>query len=197
MISAMCTTSQLISFFLLFALINLASAADKATVFGSTEADVSGLIGILYDLKQTQTRKRTSVDTEGYWGVLDQFLSEAWNESVLNQYFRATRPLYATQIFIPQIKADAAPKAFGVGDIVSASQWLVHYKGQVSAPRSGTFRFVGYSSELGSCSHQRVAGKGSHQQGVKQNSMGFERTRGPLGRERQNAKRGLDHVQSR
>ncbi|NJL70283.1 MAG: hypothetical protein HC888_01130 [Candidatus Competibacteraceae bacterium] len=88
------------------------------------------------------------MDTEGYWGILDEFLSSGWNEAVLNRYFRATRPLYATQIYVPEIKADAAPRAFGVGDIVSPSLWLIHYKGQVSPPRNGTFRFVGYCDDI-------------------------------------------------
>ncbi|HEY5792712.1 MAG TPA: hypothetical protein VIS74_05395, partial [Chthoniobacterales bacterium] len=71
-----------------------------------------------------------------------------WNESVLENYYRASQPLYTTQIFIPSMGADAAPKAFGVGKIVQPRLWMAHYKGQVVPPSAGKWRFWGMADNL-------------------------------------------------
>ncbi len=123
-------------------------AAEETSVFGSSKASKSALIGILYDLKQSQDRKPLPMDIPMYGKVVNEFLSKDWDESVLNRYFRATRPLYATQVFVPLINASAAPRAFDVEKIVKPSYWLIHYKGQVSAPTDGEWRFWGDGEEV-------------------------------------------------
>ena len=117
-------------------------------MFGSSKASKTALIGILYDLKQSQDRKPLPMDIPMYGRVVNEFLSKDWDESVLNRYFRATRPLYATQVFVPLISASAAPRAFDVEKIVKPSYWLIHYKGQVSAPGDGEWRFWGDGEEV-------------------------------------------------
>lgn len=116
--------------------------------FGSSEVSSAAMVGILYDLKQDQARKPVKMDIPAYGRLVDEFISKGWDEGVLNRYFRAARPLYTTQIFIPLISANAAPKAFEVENIVKPMFWLVHYKGQVSAPTSGAWRFWGYGEEV-------------------------------------------------
>jgi len=123
-------------------------AEPETSVFGSRQASQAALIGILYDLKQTQERKPVPMDIKTYGSVVDEFLSKGWDESVLNRYFRAARPLYTRQIFIPLISADSAPRAFGVEKIVQPSFWLIHYKGQVAAPSDGFWRFWGDGEEV-------------------------------------------------
>jgi hypothetical protein len=122
--------------------------AQEESVFGNATASEMALIGILYDLKQGQDRKSKQMDIRTYHKVIDEFLSKGWDESVLNRYYRVTRPLYTTQLFIPLINASAAPKAFGVENIVKPSFWLIHYKGQVSAPSDGEWRFWGDGEEV-------------------------------------------------
>lgn len=138
--------------FLALALLALLPAtqarAQAPTVFGSTEVRGSSLIGILYDLKQDQARKPMKMDIPAYGKLVDEFIASNWDESVLNRYFRAARPLYTTQVFIPHMSAGAAPKAFEVENIVKPMFWLIHYKGQVSAPASGEWRFWGYGEEV-------------------------------------------------
>ncbi|MEI6339601.1 MAG: hypothetical protein WCQ57_13615 [Verrucomicrobiota bacterium] len=123
-------------------------AEPETSVFGSRQASQTALIGNLYDLKQTQEHKPVPMNIKTYGSVVDEFLSKDWDESVLNKYFRATRPLYTTQIFIPLISADSAPRAFGVEKIVQPSFWLIHYKGQVAAPSDGYWRFWGDGEEV-------------------------------------------------
>ena len=113
--------------------------------FGTETNPGSALIGIFYDLKQTQ--KRTPVDPR-YLQTYYEFLKSGWDENVLNRYFRGTRPLYATQVFVPYMSAAAAPAAFDLKDYVRATQWMVVYKGQVSPPEDGTYRFVGVCDDI-------------------------------------------------
>lgn len=127
---------------------SLSAAEPRRTEFGSSEVKGASLIGILYDLKQDQSRKSIPMNNAAYGKLVDEFISSGWDEAVLNRYFRAGRPLYTTQVFIPLISAGAAPKAFEVESIVKPMFWLIHYKGQVSAPSSGQWRFWGYGEEV-------------------------------------------------
>ncbi|HEY5793116.1 MAG TPA: hypothetical protein VIS74_07445 [Chthoniobacterales bacterium] len=119
-----------------------------ASEFGSTDSSRAALIGTFYDLKQTQKLQPTGVTDAQYTEVLDEFLRKNWDEGVLNRYFRATQPLYTTQLFIPSIDAAAAPKAFGVEKIVKPTMWVAHYKGQVIPPTDGAWRFWGQGDDI-------------------------------------------------
>lgn len=124
-----------------------AFAQENTNLFGSSEKDGNGLIAIIYDLKQTQSMQPSQITADTYPKVVQEFLSKGWDEVVLNKFFRVTRPLYSTQIFIPGMDAGAAPKAYGVDKVMKASCWVIHYKGQVSPPEDGTYRFVGYADD--------------------------------------------------
>ena len=122
--------------------------ARPVTEFGSLEASSSTLIGIFYDLKQSQARERLTINQKIYGKIVDEFVSSGWDEAILNRYFRAPLPLYTTQIFVPIMPAKNATSAFRVDDAVDPSYWIIHYKGQVSAPESGEWRFWGYGEEV-------------------------------------------------
>jgi hypothetical protein len=119
--------------------------AGKRDFFGARSQTDAALIGIFYDFKQTQTGQKINRD---YRKVIEQFLNQGWDESVLKEFYRSTQPLYTTQVFIPYIDADNAPRAFGVDQRVKPSQWMVHYKGQVSSNTGGTFRFIGLADDI-------------------------------------------------
>jgi len=131
----------------LLVLATLCRVVAQTEAFGVKEGSEAALIGILYDLKQTQDRKKTAVNTSTYSNVVDNFLSRNWDEAVLNEYYRVSRPLYTTQIYIPLMNAGSAPKAFEAEKTVEPSRWLIHYKGQVTAPEAGRYRFVGYADD--------------------------------------------------
>jgi hypothetical protein len=122
-------------------------AADQG-VFGEKQAGTNGLIGIIYDLKQTQKNQPSGVDPANYFAVVREFLTKGWDEAVLNRYFRAASPLYTTQIFIPEMGAGAAPKAFGMEGVIKPSVWVLHYKGQVTPPEDGVYRFLCFSDDF-------------------------------------------------
>lgn len=125
------------------ALLFLASpirADDKA--FGSAEIQESSLIGILYDFKQTQDKEPIEMDLRKYYSAIDRFMTRGWDEGELSEFYRTTRAIYATQIFVSMRSDSDAPAAFGVQEHVRPAYWMAHYKGQVLPPKAGTYRFV-------------------------------------------------------
>ncbi len=117
-------------------------------VFGRHERDGATLIGIFYDLKQTQQREPIPDFARRYVIEIDAFLESEFDEALFNRFFRAALPLYTTQFSMPNMDASAAPKAFGVEGLVKPRYWVVHYKGQIAPPADGTYRFVGNVDDL-------------------------------------------------
>lgn len=121
---------------------------NRERLFGSQERNEEALIGILYDFKMTQQKEPSGESPETYAKIIDKFLAGGWDESTLNRYFRATKAVYTTQIFIPEASANVTPKAFGVEGVVQPRMIAVHYKGQVVPPHNGTYRFVGFADDF-------------------------------------------------
>ncbi|MES2921360.1 MAG: PA14 domain-containing protein [Verrucomicrobiota bacterium] len=136
----------------LFGLIACASAqpaADKRdSMFGSSKRTAGALIGILYDFKQDQKRQKTPIDKDTFERAVARFVDSGYDEGLLNIYYRVPRALYTTQLQIPTITADSAPKAFGVEKTVEPQKWMVHYKGQIAAPEDGAYRFLGDADDF-------------------------------------------------
>ena len=121
-------------------------ADDSSSLFGNSQQSESALMGMMYDIKQME--KNSGGTTNDYPTVIDEFLTKGWDEAVLNRFYRVSRPLYTTQIFIPNMDAGLAPKAFGAEKTVKPSMWVIHYKGQVSPPSAGTYRFWGCADDV-------------------------------------------------
>jgi len=126
----------------------LYSQQADTSVFGTSKSTGGALVGILYDLKQTQAREKIQMGPNEYDKVVNEFLSSDWDESILNRHFRVTQPVFTTQVFIPMGRASIAPAAFSAEKIVEPSFFMVHYKGQVAPPSGGRWRFWGYGSEV-------------------------------------------------
>lgn len=129
-----------------------AASAGGAAVpfFGFKESRGGGaLTGTLYDLKQLAKGGPSKLDQDhGYPGELSKFVAGGMNDSYLSKYFAGPKPLYTTQIFIPKIPSEQGPGAFGLAGRVQPKMWIVHYKGTVIPPESGTFRFVGVCDDI-------------------------------------------------
>jgi hypothetical protein len=136
------------SFGLLLAAVLHSPLTAQNSEFGTADGTEAALIGILYDLKQNQQGEPSEVTEDNYKQLIGEFLSSEWDEAVLNQYFRVSRPVYATRIFMPMMSAGQAPKAFGIDDVVAPRLWLVHYKGQVVAPMDGVYRVAGFADDF-------------------------------------------------
>ena len=108
----------------------------------------AGLAGTFYDLKQTQSRQPTNMTPDMYGKILIDFANGGFNAGLLARFYKADKPVYATQIWIPNISADLGPAAFGLEKIVQPKMWCVHYKGRVTPPESFTFHFVGAGDDI-------------------------------------------------
>ena len=126
---------------------SLGASTQSTPFFGSVEIG-SGLEGTFYDLKQRQTRTPTDLTDAQYFDQLRSFDAESWRTSALQNYYKAPQKMYAAQFLVPCIPATEAPKAFQVEKEVQPSRWVIHYKGKVTAPETGTYRFVGGSDDV-------------------------------------------------
>jgi hypothetical protein len=125
-------------------------------LFGMKSANgmaVGGLIGTLYDLKQTSDRKPTSAAPANtgigpYRTSVREFLESGWSAGRLQRFFKSPDKLVSGQLFITGRSADDAPKAFEVEKLMKPSRWVVHYRCYVEMPSSLPFRFVGSGDDF-------------------------------------------------
>ena len=111
------------------------------------------LSGRLYDLKQTPELKPhpklpPKLNDKYVYDIVADFLKANCNRSKLSSYFTAPDTLYNSQIFIPIMQSVEGVKAFGVEKIVKSQAWIAHYRGKVSPPVSGSFRFIGFADDV-------------------------------------------------
>ncbi len=124
-------------------------AAGKMNPFGALSRTPNALIGTFYDLKQTDKRKPTNITNEETREVIREFVNKGWKETSLSrEYFQAPQKLYQTKIYIPLMQAEGAPAAFNCEKDVQPSRWVIVYRGTVTPPKSGRYRFVGAGDDV-------------------------------------------------
>ncbi|WP_035604956.1 hypothetical protein [Haloferula sp. BvORR071] len=116
--------------------------------FGMINPNENALEGSFYDLKQTNKRKDSGMTNEKIRDVIHEFCNRGWKESILDDYYKASVKLYQTKLYIPLMPADAAPAAFSCEKEVQPSRWVVVYRGNVTPPRSGKYRFIGAGDDV-------------------------------------------------
>ena len=119
-----------------------------ANPFGMIDPNAAALEGTFYDLKQTRKKKPSDVTNESIRDIIHEFTNRGWKESILDDYYQASQKLYQTKIYIPIMSAEGAPAAFNCEKEVQPSRWIVVYRGMVTPPRSGKFRFVGGGDDV-------------------------------------------------
>lgn len=109
----------------------------------------SSLIGRFYDLKQPlDTTKARPLHGEQVNDFIKNFMDSDWDPEMLEQYYSPKVELAAPYFYLPYCLASYAPKAFRCNEGEQERQvehraWVVVYRGRVTAPKSGHFRFVG------------------------------------------------------
>ncbi|WP_367874287.1 hypothetical protein [Luteolibacter sp. Populi] len=128
----------------------MSRGSGAASPFGMLSASGNNmLVGNFYDLKQTKDGQATGVQEAEALKILSDFLgSGRWSTKILEQYYKAPNTLYQTKIYIPIMSAALAPEAFGCAKDVQPVNWVAHYRGMVSAPKAGKFRFVGRADNV-------------------------------------------------
>lgn len=114
--------------------------------FGTTGRS-DGLEGRLYDFKQTPAgQRRENYDPAIVSHFTDRIIDlqrSRYRDSALRDFYRSEQALSVSYIAIPNSNANEGPKFFRAENEVEPRGWIVHYRGSVVAPKSGTFRFVG------------------------------------------------------
>ena len=128
---------------------------------GSTESGGSTLEGTFYDLKKLKSGMATGLKggAENQNAVIEELAKffSSWNRTAVDKYYQGKHHLYASSWYLPAAKADYGPIAFGVGDPkekdkrkweCEPSAWLAVYRGEVIAPKTGYFRFIGTGDDF-------------------------------------------------
>ena len=111
-----------------------------ASAFGFDKNIKGDLIGTMYDLKRNGAGHDRPAD---FYADLHALVKERFAKKALKNYYRIPKQLYLSQLFLPYVKADTGPAAFGVGELMEPTKWIIHYTGQFQAPLAGRYRFVG------------------------------------------------------
>ncbi len=126
---------------------------------GSGKAGGSALTGTFYDLKLTRSGAKTELYPTGgsnipnnkkhvLIGIYHEF-TKNWSKGVLEKYYKSPTQLYASNFYMPNCDAGYGPYAYQCDPKkVKPSAWVAVYRGNVKAPKSGKFRFVGTGDDL-------------------------------------------------
>ena len=132
---------------------------------------IGELQGVFYDLKQTKDRRptdefRNDPGTGEYrhervmptLRIMQSFVNGSWqrqydNEGrvhypALDKYYCSPTRLWSSCFFSEDIAASEAPKAYLCEREVKPAAWVCIYSGNVVAPFTGKFRFVGAADDV-------------------------------------------------
>ncbi|MGJ8671356.1 hypothetical protein [Rubritalea sp.] len=126
------------------------AATGAASGFGSSSKVLGTIEGHFYDFKQDRRGRPAEgyrVGNKSFTAQINKFHQARFKESGLRDHFKADKTLYSRFIAIPNSKADAAPRFFGVENEVKPSGWLVHYSGELKAAKTGRYRLVGHGDD--------------------------------------------------
>ncbi len=126
----------------------LSNANGITNPFGETKVNENALLGKFYDLKQNKRREPTGFTDDQMRKKIQEFVKNDWRDRILADYFSPKQSLYLTKFYIPKIPAQQAPAAFDCEKEVQPSKIMMIYRGTVSPPKSGKYRFVGGGDDI-------------------------------------------------
>ena len=118
------------------------------------------LQGVFYDLKQTKDRRATEVagDTNRLLPILKEFVLGSWGRqydkngevhyTFFDKYYCSPTRLWNSLVYILPLSANRAPEAFQCQNEVDGKGWVCIYSGNVVAPFTGKFRFIGSGDDI-------------------------------------------------
>ena len=132
---------------------------------------IGELQGVFYDLKQTKDRRPTddfrNISSGGWkiervpplMKVMRPFVNGSWRREYdaqgkvhypeLDRFFSPSDRLWIPYFYTPDtIQAELAPQALGCEKEVDPCAWVCIYSGNVIAPFSGKFRFLGAADDV-------------------------------------------------
>ncbi|MBQ7024187.1 MAG: hypothetical protein IJN29_11425 [Akkermansia sp.] len=122
--------------------------------FGEDVSEESALIGSFYDLKHPIDGKASPLHRQQVVDLFHKFNNKKWDQDIFKAYYSPKVKLYAPYFYLPRCKAAYGPEAFQCNENLSQgtpkvdpTAWVVVYRGVVTAPQSGSFRFVGMGDD--------------------------------------------------
>ena len=139
---------------------------------GDGRGNLKGMLqGVFYDLKQMRNRQKNDDFRADQWiggwhrervnptlSIMRPFVNGSWqrqydNEGrvhypALDKYYCPPVRLWTSCFFAESISADEAPKAYECEKDVNPAAWVCIYSGNVVAPFTGKFRFVGTADDV-------------------------------------------------
>jgi len=111
--------------------------------FGSSNPNSGGLRGYIYDLKQTPKRQPLAYSPTTFVNTARKLIDSRFDESAFKDYFKAPKPLYLTRLAVPMAPAEEGPSFFEAEKDIEPRGWIAHYRGTVTVPKTGIYRFSG------------------------------------------------------
>ncbi len=127
-----------------------AGAGGDGGAFGSIAARPGALEGRLYDFKQDSDRNPVAYNIsnpEDFFDQVNRLQRSGFSSSSLKRYFQAPNSLYLRHLVIPLSPASEGPKYFGAENSIKPSGWIAHYRGKITAPKDGNYRFSGIGDD--------------------------------------------------
>jgi hypothetical protein len=122
--------------------------AGSGNAFGSSTGTSAQLTGYFIDFKQTSDRHPTGMNEPQYLGLLAKYVSQGWDDSMFEPYYKSKAPLYTDAYAISTRLSEEAPNAFGLEKEVRPGLWVVHYHAKVEAPQGGEYRMIGFADNI-------------------------------------------------
>lgn len=123
-------------------------------LFGRPRNDGTMLPGTIYDMKQDAEGKPVPYDIDVppernvFVRNIRRVIEGDFKPSAFSGLYEGKQQLYLSYLAIPGVSANEGPKAFGMEKEIQPRGWFVHYSGEITAPRSGRFRWVGLGDDL-------------------------------------------------
>lgn len=125
--------------------------------FGGAGNPGNGLLeGTLYDLKAKENGTPSEIGattdsydhgaTMAYIKAVSRLVNSGARDSAMRSYFKVPKKLYLGQLAVPMIEAGDAPRAFESN--IKPRHWVIVYRGLVSPPKDGTYRFAGSADDV-------------------------------------------------
>ena len=139
---------------------------------GDGRGNLKGMLqGVFYDLKQTRNRQasddfRNDPGTGEYHHprvaptlrIMEEFVNGPWRREydnqgrvhypVLDRFYSSPTRLWTSCFFTETIQAGEAPRAYQCENEVRPAAWVCIYSGNVVAPFTGKFRFLGAADDV-------------------------------------------------
>ncbi len=118
--------------------------------FGSNDRASGGLGGWMYDFKQTPDGDKVKYDLANPAEFVDRVVRlqrSRFSEASLARHFRAPNNLFLTHLAIPLSPAAEGPAFFGARESIEPSGWIARYRGTITVPKTGTYRFSGLGDD--------------------------------------------------